>query len=110
MQTASTSEHARFIQTTVQERSNTETLRDAQRSLHESEEKAEAIEIELVAQMDTLQRIRNRLLTGNTMLGRMGRSIKRMTRRQAMMRVVWCFVIIVLIAVISLVLYFKLKK
>ena len=65
------------------------------------------IEEHLHEQRTIIQRIKANLLSENSMLGRMSRKINTMTRRQALMRCLWCVVILMLLAVIGIVIYLK---
>ena len=92
-----------------QHKENTEVLKDARRELGDVEMNAIDIQENLYEQRGTIERIKNNLISGNTMLGRMGRTISRMTRRQALMRVLWCVVILILLTVIGVVIYLQVK-
>jgi len=102
---ASSSENARMIKMRNQSKDNTEVLRDAHRELNMTEKNAIDIEENLYEQRTVIEKIKANLIAGNTLLGRMGRTINTMGRRQALMKVLWCFVILILIGVISLIIY-----
>ena len=84
---------------------NTQVLRDAHAELNQTEQNAMDIEENLYEQRTVIQKIKANLIAGNTLLGRMGRTINTMGRRQAMMKVLWCIVILILVGVISLIIY-----
>jgi len=105
-----TDEQARLILTAEQDRKNTDILRDSQKELHGTEKQAMEISNELVQQRSKIGRIRDNLGEGNTILGRVGRVLGRMGRRQALMSVLWCFIIIIILAVIGIIIYFKVGK
>ncbi len=92
-----------------QEKENTEMLRGAARDLNDVERNAMEIEEEIVIQGDRMMKIKEMLVGGNTLLGRIGRGINRMTRRQAMMSLMWCFVIFIILGIIGLIIYLQVK-
>merc|ERR1719433_442914 len=104
---ASSSEQARMLKMRGKAKKNTEVLEDARTELYLTEKNAMDIEENLYEQRTVIQKIKANLIAGNTLLGRMGRTINTMGRRQAMMKVLWCVVILILIIVISLVIYFS---
>jgi len=108
--TTTTDEQARLILTVEQARKDTDILRESAQQLHGTEKQAMEIGQELVEQKNKIARVRDNLGEGNTVLGRVGRVLGRMRRRQAMMSVMWCFVIIIILTVIGLVIYFKVGK
>jgi len=105
-----TDEQARLILAVDQTRKDTDMLRESAQELHGTEKQAMEISNELVVQRTKMSRIKTNLGEGNTVLGRIGRVLRRMGRRQAMMSVMWCFIIIIILVVIALILYFKLGK
>ncbi|ETO29936.1 hypothetical protein RFI_07183 [Reticulomyxa filosa] len=104
-----TDEQARLISTADQSRKDTDMLRDSAKQLHDTEQQAMEISGELVEQKNRINNIRKNLGEGNTVLGRVGRVLGRMGRRQAMMSVMWCFIIIIILTVIALIIYFKFR-
>merc|ERR1719150_1220077 len=98
---ASSSESARMLKIRGKAKKNTEVLEDARTELYLTEKNAMDIEENLHEQRSVIQKIKANLIAGNTLLGRMGRTINTMGRRQAMMKLLWCVVILILIAVIS---------
>merc|ERR1711971_718425 len=99
---ASSSEQARMLKMRGNAKQNTEVLRDAHRELNMTEKNAMDIEENLYEQRSVIEKIKANLIAGNTLLGRMGRTISTMGRRQAMMKLLWCVVILILIGVIAL--------
>lgn len=89
---------------------NTDVLEDARTELYLTEKNAMDIEENLYEQRTVIEKIKANLIAGNTLLGRMGRTINTMGRRQAMMKVLWCFVILILITVIALIIYFSVRN
>jgi len=106
----SSSEQARMMKMKNQGKENTEVLKDARRELELTEKNAIEIEENLYEQRTVIQKVKANLIAGNTLLGRMGRTINTMGRRQALMKVLWCFVILILIGVIALVIYLSVRK
>ena len=105
MQLGSSSEQSRMLKVRDKTKENTGILRDAQRELNMTEKNAMDIEENLYEQRSTIEKIKANLIAGNTLLGRMGRTINTMGRRQALMKVLWCVVILILLGVIGLVIY-----
>merc|ERR1712083_239386 len=103
------SEQARMIGMQRDARKNTDTLEEARRELIGTEKNAEDIQENLYEQRGKIEKIKANLIAGNTLLGRMGRTINQMGRREACMKVLWCLVIVILIAVIALIVYFSVK-
>ena len=103
------SDRQRLIGMNVIERNNTDTLKETMKQLNDTEQIADDTMVELHNQRSVIEKIKKKLGSGNVLLGRMGRTITRMNRRQAMMRLLWCFVILVLITIIALIIYFKVK-
>merc|ERR1740116_88788 len=98
---ASSSEQARMLKMRGKAKKNTDVLEDARTELYMTEKNAIDIEENLYEQRSVIQKIKANLIAGNTMLGRMGRTIGQMSRRQAYMKLLWCAVIFILIGVIS---------
>jgi len=105
----SSSEQARMLKVRNNAKQNTEILRDANRELNMTEKNAMDIEENLYEQRTVIQKIKANLIAGNTLLGRMGRTINTMGRRQALMKVLWCVVILILLGVIGLIIYLSVK-
>ena len=93
-----------------QSKDDTQVLRDAQRELNMTEKNAIDIEENLYEQRTVIEKIKANLIAGNTLLGRMGRTINRMGRRQALMKLLWCVVILILLAVIGLIIWLSVRK
>merc|ERR1711941_206888 len=100
---ASSDEQARMLKMRGKAKKNTDVLEDARTELYMTEKNAMDIEENLYEQRTVIQKIKANLIAGNTLLGRMGRT-------QAMMKVLWCVVILILVIVISLVIYFSAKN
>ena len=107
---ASSSEQARMLKMRGNAKQNTEVLRDAHRELNMTEKNAMDIEENLYEQRSVIEKIKANLIAGNTVLGRMGRTIGQMSRRQAYMKLLWCVVILILIGVISLIVYLSVSS
>eukprot|EP01083_Nonionella_stella_P076495 208473_1 len=105
----SSHEQARMIKMRNSQQDNTEVLRDAHRELNMTEKNAMDIEENLYEQRSVIEKVKANLIAGNTLLGRMGRTINTMGRRQALMKVLWCVVILILLGVISLIIYLSVK-
>lgn len=105
----SSAENARMLNVRKQTKENTQVLHDARRELNMTEKNAMDIEENLYEQRTVIEKIKANLIAGNTLLGRMGRTINTMGRRQALMKVLWCVVILILIGVISLIIYLSVK-
>ena len=101
----SSSEQARMLNVRNQTKENTQVLNDARRELNMTEKNAMDIEENLYEQRTVIEKIKANLIAGNTLLGRMGRTINTMGRRQALMKVLWCVVILILLGVIGLIIY-----
>ena len=101
----SSSEQARMLNVRKQTKENTQVLNDARQELHMTEKNAMDIEENLYEQRTVMEKIKANLIAGNTLLGRMGRTINTMGRRQALMKVLWCVVILILLGVIGLIIY-----
>lgn len=84
-------------------------LREAHLELNLTEKNAIDIQENLYEQRTVIEKIKANLIAGNTLLGRMGRTINQMTRRQALMKVLWCSVILILIGVIALIIYLSVR-
>jgi len=105
-----TNEQARLIVAGDQERKNTHMLEMARKELYDTEKQAMDISGELAQQKNKMLRIKLNLGEGNTTLGRVGRILNGMRRRQAFMSVMWCCIIVIIITVISIIVYFKVAK
>lgn len=105
-----TAEQARLINATQTEKGNTSMLKDSAKQLRDTETQAIEIEDNLFNQRTKIKKISGNLKQGNTLLGRMGRMVRRMNRREAMMKVLWCFIILLIIGVIALVVYLSVNK
>merc|ERR1712228_575479 len=105
----SSSDQAKILKIRNQSKDNSNMLREAHLELNLTEKNAIDIQENLYEQRTVIEKIKANLIAGNTLLGRMGRTINQMTRRQAMMKVLWCAVIFILIGVISLILYFSVR-
>lgn len=105
----SSSENARMLNIRKQTKENTQVLDDARKELYLTEKNAMDIEENLYEQRTVIEKIKANLIAGNTLLGRMGRTINTMGRRQALMKVLWCVVILILVGVIALIIYLSVK-
>merc|ERR1712129_72052 len=106
----SSSEQAKMLKIRNQSKDNSNMLREAHLELNLTEKNAIDIQENLYEQRTVIEKIKANLIAGNTMLGRMGRTINQMGRRQAMMKLLWCAVIFILIGVISAIIYFSFRK
>jgi len=102
-----TEEEQRLVATVDRAREDNEILRQSARELNDTEKNAMEISEELVNQKGKINRIKGNLEEGNTVLGRVGRMLGRMRRRQVMMSLMWCFIIVIILLVIGLTVYFK---
>merc|ERR1719471_1137073 len=88
-----------------QSKDNSNMLREAHLELNMTEKNAIDIQENLYEQRTVIEKIKANLIAGNTLLGRMGRTINQMGRRQAYMKLLWIIVILILLGVIALIIY-----
>jgi len=105
-----TDDQVRLVNAADQHKKNTSELQISAKQLHDTEDVAIGIQDNLHDQRKTIERIRGNLGEGNTLLGRIGRTITSMTRRQAVMKILWCFIILVILGVIGIVIWINVKK
>jgi len=100
---------ARLINSQQQQRSDLESLRGARANLLSTEDQAVDILEDLKRQREVIERTRGNLGEGLGVSASISRTLSNMTRRQAMQKVMWCCVIVFLVAVIGVVIYFMVR-
>eukprot|EP01083_Nonionella_stella_P318639 1165806_1 len=103
------SQHASLLQSTRTAEMNTNRLHDAHRNLVDIESQGNDIMLDLRQQRETINRARTNVRSMDSILGHAKRVLGRMSRREAVMSLVWCFVVVMMVSVIAILIYFKVR-
>lgn len=109
VQMSDSSQHASLLTTTNTAESSTARLRDAHQTLMETEAQSQDIMVDLRQQRETIERTHRNVGLIDGAMGSARRTLNRMTRRQALMSLVWCVVALMLIGVIAVVIYYQVR-
>eukprot|EP01083_Nonionella_stella_P023166 64039_1 len=109
VQESDMSQHASLLQSTRTAEMNTNRLHDAHRNLVDIESQGTDIMLDLRQQRETINRARTNVRSMDSILGHAKRVLGRMSRREAVMSLVWCFVVVMMVSVIAILIYFKVR-